>query len=186
MVNQTDIKRIFSENLNTALQEKKLTQAQLAQKADTSPQNISKYCKGNALPDLGIVAQIAEALNVSVDWLLGLGYSNVVQHQKAAKLSEYLRNLVTIADTLNFRVKQHGAYYCLEFVDLDLDSPDPTASAEIDGFLRSWKTYRDLLEEHVRDLSYEDYSGLIESRLGRLYNNPEIEESHHIRSFLKK
>ena len=55
---QNGMKDTFSENLRKAMQEKNMNQSQLASKAETTPQNISKYCKGSVLPYLATVVQL--------------------------------------------------------------------------------------------------------------------------------
>lgn len=162
-MDQTKLKATFSENLKKLLKEKGITQSSLANMAETSQQNISKYCKGNALPDLGIVATIAESLQVSVDSLLGLDCVASSNTTKSSFLADYLRDFVSIADTLNldvstieFRTKE------LARTDIQFDIID----CNMGLFIDRWKKYRCLLEDG--DIDFSDYKTLIESQLKNL------------------
>ena len=66
----------FSDNLKKAMAHRKVTQAWLADKANQKEATISRYVNGvNKSPQIDILVEIAKALNVSTDYLLGL--SNV-------------------------------------------------------------------------------------------------------------
>lgn len=66
----------FSDNLKKAMAHRKVTQAWLADKASQKEATISRYVNGvNKSPQIDILVEIAKALNVSTDYLLGL--SNV-------------------------------------------------------------------------------------------------------------
>ena len=51
---------------------KGLTQKELADKVGVTAQAVSKWERGNTCPDISILDEIAEALNVSVSDLLGV------------------------------------------------------------------------------------------------------------------
>jgi len=65
----------FSTRLRDIVEAKGVTQAWLAEKADTTEATISRYMAGVHKPNLDIVARIAQALNVSVDYILDLSLS---------------------------------------------------------------------------------------------------------------
>ena len=161
-MDQNNMKDMFSENLKRAMQEKNINQSQLASRAETTPQNISKYCKGSVLPDLGIVVQIANALGVSVDSLLGNeGFSQKKNYERFL-VSDLLEQFVLIADTLNFDIsececsfKEHNFGFDYEHLQLTI----------ID-FWKKWAKYRKLLED--KDIDYSDYAALISTQLGKV------------------
>ncbi len=63
----------FSDNLKKAMAHRKVTQAWLADKANQKEATISRYVNGvNKSPQIDILVEIAKALNVSTDYLLGL------------------------------------------------------------------------------------------------------------------
>jgi transcriptional regulator with XRE-family HTH domain len=65
----------FSAKLKRARQLKGLTQGQLAQKIDADIQRISKYERGVAAPTTGILVKLADALDVTTDYLIRDGES---------------------------------------------------------------------------------------------------------------
>ena len=65
-------KETFPSRFRTLAEEKKLTQAQLADMIGIRRQTVSLYFNGQSIPDSEILRRIAESLDVSADWLLGL------------------------------------------------------------------------------------------------------------------
>lgn len=65
-----DLYKIFAKNVAQLRSERKMTQAQLAAKLNYSDKAISKWERGEALPDVTVVKQIADTFGVSVDYLL--------------------------------------------------------------------------------------------------------------------
>ncbi len=69
----TYIMNIIGKRLHNCRKEEGLTQAQLAQKLSTTQSTIGKYERGELQPNLETLLQICKILNVSADYLLGLG-----------------------------------------------------------------------------------------------------------------
>lgn len=63
--------KVFPERLKEACQRINMKQKTLASTIGVSSQTISQYSNGNMLPTLENATAIAEALGVSLDWLLG-------------------------------------------------------------------------------------------------------------------
>ena len=61
---------IFAKNVATLRAERKMTQAQLAAILNYSDKAVSKWERGEALPDIIVVKQIADTFGVTVDYLL--------------------------------------------------------------------------------------------------------------------
>lgn len=66
------MKTSFGETVRTLRLERNLTQGQLADALNISPQAVSKWERGQALPDLSLIPALARALNVAVDALFGM------------------------------------------------------------------------------------------------------------------
>lgn len=64
---QTFIKRLIE-----LMEEKNMTQVELAKLVGTTNVTISRYLSGQRNPQIEIVTRIAKILNVSIDYLLGL------------------------------------------------------------------------------------------------------------------
>lgn len=63
---------MLSERLRKARKAKKLTQEQLAQLVKTKKTTISNYETGYSTPSNEMLRDLADSLEVSTDWLLGL------------------------------------------------------------------------------------------------------------------
>lgn len=61
----------FSRNLKQLREEAGLTQTQLADRIGVSRGSISFYENGDRIPDIEVLASIADEFHVSTDWLLG-------------------------------------------------------------------------------------------------------------------
>ncbi len=65
-----EIKKIFGENLQYLRKEKGVTQQVLADKLNYSPKAVSKWERGESIPEIEVLMQIAEYFNVTVDFLV--------------------------------------------------------------------------------------------------------------------
>ena len=72
-----DFEKIIKENLRTVIRQRGVTQGWLAEKADTTEATVSRYLTGVHSPRIELIARMAMALNVSVDYLLGLSESSI-------------------------------------------------------------------------------------------------------------
>ena len=103
---------IFISRLDQARKEKGLTQRELANRVGVTEVSMSRYVNGARVPKGPIVVNIAKALGVSVDYLVGT--SSVKRRQTNA---DRIRNMsdeelaVLITGSLNFDC----AYYCDSF-----------------------------------------------------------------------
>ena len=71
-----DIDPEFSQKLKRARQLKGFTQGQLARMVGADIQRISKYERGILVPTTGILLKLAEALDVTIDYLIRSGENN--------------------------------------------------------------------------------------------------------------
>ncbi len=65
-----DYKRIIANNITELRKAVPLTQAELAEKLNYSDKAISKWERGESIPDVAVLKQIADLFGVSVDYLL--------------------------------------------------------------------------------------------------------------------
>lgn len=66
---------MFAERLKIALHDNWMSQAELARKLGTYPRVVSSWLSGKSEPSAMYIRGICEVLNVSADWLLGIGES---------------------------------------------------------------------------------------------------------------
>lgn len=65
-----DVKIIFAQNLISLRKQSKLTQIDLAERLNYSDKAISKWERGESIPDVTVLMQIAELFGVSLDFLV--------------------------------------------------------------------------------------------------------------------
>jgi transcriptional regulator with XRE-family HTH domain len=65
-----DIKQIISKNIATLRRQKGLTQLELAERLNYSDKAISKWERGESIPDIVVLKSIADMFEVTVDWLI--------------------------------------------------------------------------------------------------------------------
>jgi transcriptional regulator with XRE-family HTH domain len=65
-----DYKRIIANNITELRKAVPLTQAELAEKLNYSDKAVSKWERGESIPDVIVLKQIAELFGVTVDYLL--------------------------------------------------------------------------------------------------------------------
>lgn len=66
----TDLKLIIAKNISTLRKESEMTQFELAEKLNYSDKAVSKWERGESIPDVTILKQIADLFSVTVDYLL--------------------------------------------------------------------------------------------------------------------
>lgn len=65
-----DLKPIIAKNITTLRQSRKMTQIELAERLNYSDKAISKWERGESVPDVSVLKSIADLFGVTVDYLL--------------------------------------------------------------------------------------------------------------------
>lgn len=65
-----DVKKIIANNLTMLRISSKMTQAQLAKKLNYSDKAVSKWERGESIPDISALVRIADLYNVTLDYLV--------------------------------------------------------------------------------------------------------------------
>lgn len=89
-----DIKQIIAQNLVELRKRKKYTQLDLANELQYSDKSISKWEKGDSLPDIEVLYQICELYGVSLDYLTHEGTYD--EKKEFIKKESYSRNKLII------------------------------------------------------------------------------------------
>lgn len=71
MFNEDEIKKVFGERLTEARKRYGITQLSLAEKLNYSDKAVSKWERGESLPDIFTIKKIGETLGVTMSYLLG-------------------------------------------------------------------------------------------------------------------
>ena len=75
----------FKDRLLSILEDRDMTQKELAIKTSITPATISRYISGNHNPSAENAKRIACELGVSVDWLMGVSDLSTTQKQQLSK-----------------------------------------------------------------------------------------------------
>ena len=80
-----DVRQIIAENLIELRKLNKLTQLELAEKLNYSDKAISKWERGESLPDVEILCQIADLYGVTLDYLVTKDHEEATLEYKISK-----------------------------------------------------------------------------------------------------
>ena len=80
-----DVRQIIADNLTELRKVNKLTQLELAEKLNYSDKAISKWERGESLPDVEILCQLAELYGVSLDYLVTKDHEEATLEYKISK-----------------------------------------------------------------------------------------------------
>ena len=92
-----DLRENIAKNICALRTDMNMTQAQLAEMLNYSDKAVSKWERGEALPDVVVLKQIADHFGVSVDYLLeGNHADNLHPSKQLVKLKQRNRAIITI------------------------------------------------------------------------------------------
>ncbi len=86
-----NIKQIVAKNITDLRKAAGVTQLELAEKLNYSDKAVSKWERGESLPDVAVLKQIADLFSVSMDYLVTEDHSSEV-HERAHYQGRELRN----------------------------------------------------------------------------------------------
>ena len=87
-----DLKQTIAKNIINLRKEKKLTQAEFAEKLNYSDKAVSKWERAESVPDVTVLKQIADLFGTTVDYLLNKHTENekpiVVEKKKRSRINK--------------------------------------------------------------------------------------------------
>lgn len=98
--------------LQTERRKMGMTQSELSEKLNVSPQAVSNWERGESFPDICVLPDLASALHCSVDAILsgGAGCGGFRRHITVAQMQEALSALDRIGELLG---RDHFIYQCI-------------------------------------------------------------------------
>ncbi len=90
---QAELRLVFASNLIRLRTDAGLTQAELGAKLNYSDKSVSKWERGEAIPDAWVLTRLAGLFGVTVDWLLGSHTAWVPPEQEEDK-PQYRRSMI--------------------------------------------------------------------------------------------
>src|SRR6201996_3766187 len=85
--------KVFSERLRTAREKRSLSQTELAEKAGFQPSAISHFETGSRSPSFDNLKRLADALNITTDYLLGRVDQPTLSGPSVGKVFRHAENL---------------------------------------------------------------------------------------------
>lgn len=76
MITESDARRNIAANLRRILDERRMKQTDLAKRSGESDMTVSRLLRGQNAPTITILANVAEALDVSIDRLISVPPEN--------------------------------------------------------------------------------------------------------------
>lgn len=83
-------------------QNRKMTQEEFAYRLGVTPQAVSKWERGNGLPDISLIEGICTILQISANVLLGISQHRVIENSNAAMEQEIKNNMFSEPLTIEF------------------------------------------------------------------------------------
>lgn len=94
-----DLKKCIAKNIQSLRKETGLTQSQLAERLNYSDKAVSKWERGDSVPDIAVLKQIADMFGVTVDYLLNEEHDLPELSQATKKLIRKNRFIITLLAT---------------------------------------------------------------------------------------
>ncbi|MBR5192596.1 MAG: helix-turn-helix transcriptional regulator [Clostridia bacterium] len=91
-----ETKQIIASNLTALRLERKLTQAELAEKLNYSDKTVSKWEHGETTPPIDVLKQLAELYEVSVDYIINENYEDNYDKIYNNKQNRYNKLAITL------------------------------------------------------------------------------------------
>ncbi len=104
--------KLMGSFLQTERKKMGMTQSELSEKLNVSPQAVSNWERGEAIPDVAVLLDLANELHCSVDAILsgGAGCGGFRRHITVAQMQEALSALDRIGELLE---RDHFVYRCI-------------------------------------------------------------------------
>lgn len=107
-----DIKLVISENISSLRRSHDMTQAALAEKLNYSDKAVSKWERGESMPDVAVLKEIADLFGVTVDYMLN------EEHTLSDELSDVISTapLDSEAEQRSRKFVNHISITCMSIV----------------------------------------------------------------------
>ena len=119
----TDVKQTIAKNITALRQSNKMTQNELAEKLNYSDKAVSKWERGESIPDVTVLKSIADLFGVTLDYLLQEDHTPAPEPVQEIPGRKHRNHKVVT--TLSILLVWLVATLC--FVTLDIVCPEATA-----------------------------------------------------------
>ncbi|MCH5339641.1 MAG: helix-turn-helix domain-containing protein [Acetatifactor sp.] len=169
----------FGKKILSIRQNANLTQEELALRMGVTPQAISKWERGQGLPDISILSDLCRLLNVSSDLLLGLEYKNFTENNDVETQDVIFQNLGDCLDPA-------AIIFGIDLVQVFTDSPyvELIAAERMqmskEGFLLPTVRIRDDLQLRSREFMVTIYDRVVYNEQVEVIDDTTLEHMIHI------
>ena len=91
-----EFKRIVAKNITALRTSMNLTQAQLGERLNYSDKSVSKWERGDSVPDVFVLKKIADMAGVTVDWMLEDHGGEPVRLPESVRERRYSRRFISL------------------------------------------------------------------------------------------
>lgn len=102
MYDNEQIRSAIAANISKLRVSKGLTQLQLAEILSYSDKAVSKWERGESVPDIYVLKQIADLFEVTVDYLITLDHSSVKHDTSLSKMKHNKVTMISLLGVLSF------------------------------------------------------------------------------------
>ena len=168
----------FGKKISNLRQNANMTQDDLALRMGVTPQAISKWERGQSLPDIFILGDLCRLLNVSSDWLLGLEYKNFTENNDVETQDVLLQNLRTSLEAT-------AIIFGEDLVQVFIDSPyvELMAAERVqmskEGFLLPTVRIQDDLQLRPREFIVTIYDRVVYNEQVEVIDDTTLEHMIH-------
>lgn len=100
-----DIKSVLAENISALRQMNNMTQAELGEKLNYSDKAVSKWERGESVPDISVLVEIAELFGVTLDALVKADNMKTAVNEHKSEEVKYNRRVIAyISESVSFLV----------------------------------------------------------------------------------
>ena len=150
----------FGKKISNLRQNANLTQEELALRMGVTPQAISKWERGQSLPDISILGDLCRLLNVSSDLLLGLEYKNFTENNDVETQDVILQNLRTSLDATAIIFGEDMVHVFINSPYVELMAAERMQMSK-DGFLLPTVRIQDDLQLRPREFVVTIYDKVV-------------------------
>ena len=112
-----DIKQIIAKNLSELRKTKNMTQADLAEKLNYTDKAVSKWERGESVPDVTVLLEIAKLFGVTLDYLFKEEHTFAEKFHGRKKVGKYSHGVITILSILLVWFVAVSTFVVLQLVD---------------------------------------------------------------------
>ena len=123
-----NVREIIAKNISSLRKREKMTQAQLAEKLHYSDKAISKWERGDSLPDAEMLYEISKFFNVSIEYLFETHEYEGISNETLLEIKKRQRNFIILLSTFATIIILSIVAMAITAINTELEIPHPIIS----------------------------------------------------------